>query len=109
MTLKVSPREDLIELAVEEDDDLMESYLEETNFRSRILKDVFERERLINFFPTFCGSAFKNSAHFEAVVDYLPSPTEGFQLEVDLEGTRLEESNCRGLCSTSRVRSQDHG
>ena len=48
----------------------------------------------LNFFPTFCGSAFKNKGVqniLNAVVDYLPSPTEvDPQPEVDLEGNETE-------------------
>ena len=44
----------------------------------------------LDFFPTYCGSAFKNKGIqlvLDAVVDYLPSPTEvPPQPEVDLEG-----------------------
>ncbi len=84
-------REDLIELAVEEDDDLMESYLEGNEPSIEDLKRCIRKGTInLNFFPTFCGSAFKNKGVqniLNAVVDYLPSPTEvDPQPEVDLEG-----------------------
>jgi elongation factor G len=44
----------------------------------------------LDFFPTFCGSSFKNKGVqqiLNAVVDYLPDPTEvPPQPEIDLEG-----------------------
>jgi elongation factor G len=49
----------------------------------------------LDFFPTYCGSAFKNKGVqlvLDAVVDYLPSPTEVEpQPEVDLEGNETGE------------------
>ena len=85
-------REKLIEAAVEMDEDLMMSYLEDGTEPS-----IDELKRCIrlgtiglNFFPTFCGSAFKNKGVqnvLDAVVDYLPNPTEvDPQEEIDLEG-----------------------
>ena len=85
-------REALIESALEQDDDLMEAYLESGEEPS--LEDIKRciRKGTINldWFPTFCGSSFKNKGVqnvLDAVVDYLPSPTEvPPQPEMDLEG-----------------------
>jgi elongation factor G len=84
-------REKLIETAVEQDDDLLEMYLEG---EEPDLDDIKRCIRLgtiaLDFFPTYCGSAFKNKGIqlvLNAVVDYLPNPTEVKpQPEVDLEG-----------------------
>ena len=89
-------REELIEMAVEEDDDLMESYLEGNEPSIEELKGCIRKGTIaLNFFPTFCGSAFKNKGVqniLNAVVDYLPSPTEVEpQPEVDLEGNETGE------------------
>ncbi|PSU34940.1 elongation factor G [Photobacterium lutimaris] len=73
-------REELIETAVEQDDDLMEAYMEgEEPSIEDIKRCIRKGTRDIAFFPTFCGSAFKNKGMqliLDAVVDYLPSPTE---------------------------------
>ncbi len=84
-------REALIETAVEQDDDLMEKYLEGEMPSEADLKRCIRKGTIaLDFFPTFCGSAFKNKGIqlvLDAVVDYLPSPTEvDPQPEVDLEG-----------------------
>ena len=84
-------REVLIETAVEQDDDLMESYLDGTEPSIDDLKRCIREGTIaLEFFPTFCGSAFKNKGIqnvLNAVVDYLPNPTEVKpQPEVDLEG-----------------------
>ena len=84
-------REALIETALEQDDDLMEAYLEgEEPSVDDIKKCIRKGTRDLAFFPTFCGSAFKNKGIqpvLNAVVDYLPNPTEvEAQPEVDLEG-----------------------
>ena len=83
-------REELIEMVVEQDDDVMETYLEGN------LPDVATIKRLIrkgtlnfSFVPVLCGSAFKNKGVqplLDAVVDYLPSP-----LDIpDIEGLKLD-------------------
>ncbi len=89
-------REALIETAVEQDDDLMESYLEGEEPSEEDLKRCIRKGTIaLDFFPTFCGSAFKNKGIqivLNAVVDYLPNPTEvDAQPEVDLEGNETGE------------------
>ncbi len=84
-------REALIETAVEQDDDLMEAYLEGNEPSIEDLKRCIRKGTIaLDFFPTFCGSAFKNKGIqnvLNAVVDYLPNPTEvDPQPEVDIEG-----------------------
>ncbi|MCW8880140.1 MAG: elongation factor G [Kangiellaceae bacterium] len=73
-------REMLIETAVEQDDDLMEAYLEgEEPSMEDIKRCIRKGTNELAFFPTYCGSAFKNKGVqnvLDAVVDYLPSPTE---------------------------------
>jgi elongation factor G len=84
-------REKLVETAVEQDDDLMEAYLEGEEPSIEDLKKCIRKGTLnMSFFPTYCGSSFKNKGVqlvLDAVVDYLPDPTEvDPQPEVDLEG-----------------------
>ena len=73
-------REMMIESAVEQDDDLMMAYMdgEEPSIED-IKRCIRKGTRDLAFFPTFCGSAFKNKGMqlvLDAVVDYLPNPTE---------------------------------
>ncbi|NJM85430.1 MAG: elongation factor G [Leptolyngbyaceae cyanobacterium SL_1_1] len=84
-------REQLIELAVEQDDTLMEKYLEGEELSVDEIKQCIRKgTRDLAFFPTYCGSSFKNKGVqlvLDAVVDYLPDPTQVKpQPEVDLEG-----------------------
>ncbi len=84
-------REQLIETAIEQDDDAMEQYLEGEEPDLETIKKCIRKGTIaLDFFPTYCGSAFKNKGVqliLDAVVDYLPSPTEVKpQPEVDLEG-----------------------
>ncbi len=89
-------REKLIETAVEQDDAAMEAYLEGTEPDIETIKKCVRKgTRDLAFFPTFCGSSFKNKGVqnlLDGVVDYLPSPTEvNPQPEVDLEGNETGE------------------
>lgn len=89
-------REKLIEMAVEQDDDLLEKYLDgEEPSLDDIKRCIRKGTIALDFFPTFCGSAFKNKGIqlvLNGVVDYLPNPTEVKpQPEVDLEGNATGE------------------
>jgi len=73
-------RSELIEIAVEQDDDVMEAYLEGTEPDVATLKRLIRKGTLnFSFVPVLCGSAFKNKGVqplLDAVVDYLPSPLD---------------------------------
>jgi elongation factor G len=89
-------REKLIEAAVEQDDDLLEQYLEGEEPSLEDLKRCIRKGTIaLDFFPTYCGSAFKNKGVqpvLNAAVDFLPDPTEVKpQPEVDLEGNETGE------------------
>ncbi|EDY80557.1 translation elongation factor G [Verrucomicrobiia bacterium DG1235] len=89
-------REKLIETAVEQDDELMEKYLEGEEPSVDALKKCIRKGTInLDFFPTYCGSSFKNKGVqnvLDAVVEYLPSPTEVKpQPEVDAEGNETGE------------------
>jgi elongation factor G len=89
-------REKLVETAVEQDDDLMEKYLEGEEIPVEDLKRCIRKGTIsLDFFPTYCGSAFKNKGIqlvLDAAVDYLPDPTQVTpQPEVDLEGNETGE------------------
>ena len=89
-------REKLVETAVEQDDDLLEKYLDGEEPSIEDLKKCIRKGTVnLDFFPTYCGSAFKNKGVqnvLNAIVDYLPSPTEVKpQPEVDLEGNETGE------------------
>jgi elongation factor G len=83
-------RSELIEMAVELDDDVMEAYLEGNEPDVATLKALIRKGTLgFAFVPVLCGSAFKNKGVqplLDAVVDYLPSP-----LDIpDVEGLKLD-------------------
>jgi len=83
-------RANLIELAVEQDDDAMEAYLEGTEPDVDTLKALIRKGTLNqSFVPVCCGSAFKNKGVqplLDAVVDYLPSP-----LDIpDVQGVKMD-------------------
>ena len=88
-------RELLIETAVEVDDDLLMAYMEgEEPSIEDINRCIRTGTRDLTFFPTYCGSAFKNKGMqllLDAVVSYLPTPTE-----VDPQDLTDEEGNANG-------------
>ena len=70
----------MIETAVDMDDDLVTAYLEGEEISLEDIKRCIRKgTRELAFFPTYCGSAFKNKGMqllLDAVVDYLPAPHE---------------------------------
>ncbi len=73
-------REHLLEAAAEANEEVMEKYLEEGELGEEDIVSAI-RQRTINneIVPVLCGSAFKNKgvqAVLDAVIDYMPAPTE---------------------------------
>ena len=92
-------REMLIETAVEQDDDIMMSYMDGEEPSIEEIKRCIRKGTIaLDFFPTLCGSAFKNKGVqnvLDAVVDYLPGPTE-----VEPQPLTDEEGNETGEVAT---------
>ncbi len=70
----------LVELAVEQDDEIMEHYLDGKEPSLDELKKCIRKGTISGaFVPVLCGTAFKNKGvqpMLDAVIDYLPSPTD---------------------------------
>ena len=70
----------IVEQAAEGDDALMEKYLEGTELSLDEIKASLRKQVLAcELFPVFCGSAYKNKGIqmlLDAVIDYLPAPTD---------------------------------
>lgn len=73
-------REKIVEKAAEGDDALMEKYLEGEELSIDEIKASIRKQVLdCTLFPVFCGSAYKNKGIqmlLDAVIDYLPAPTD---------------------------------
>ncbi|MBR6663594.1 MAG: elongation factor G, partial [Alphaproteobacteria bacterium] len=73
-------RNELVEMAVEEDEQAMEDYLEGKEISVETLKKCIRKGTIAqSFVPVFCGTAFKNKGVqplLDAVIDYLPSPMD---------------------------------
>jgi len=81
----------LIETAVEQDEQAMEDYLEGKEVSMETLKKCIRKGTIAqDFVPVFCGTAFKNKGVqplLDAVVDYLPSPVDIPAIEGTKPGT----------------------
>ena len=88
-------REQLLETAAEADEDLMEKYLEEGDLSNEEMKASLRRRTLANeVVLVTCGSAFKNKgvqAMLDAVLDFMPNPTEVPAISGVLEDETTEE------------------
>ena len=73
-------REELLEAAVEQDDDLMEKYLNGEEISELDLKNCIRKATISgSFVPVLNGTAFKNKGVqtlLDAIIDYLPSPVD---------------------------------
>ena len=82
-------REQLMEAAAEANEELMDRYLEEGELSESDLRQGIRIRTLANeIVPALCGSAFKNKgvqSVLDAVVDYLPAPTEVKAIEGTLK------------------------
>ena len=82
-------RETMLEAAAEANEELMDKYLETGNLsEEEVMLGIRERTLASEIVPTLCGSAFKNKgvqAVLDAVIDYMPAPTEVKAIEGLLE------------------------
>ena len=95
-------REALIEVVVEADDDVMEAYLEGNEPDNDTIRALIRKGTInVDFFPVFCGSAFKNKGVqplLDAVVDFLPAPVDvpaikGIDAKTEEETVRKSDDN----------------
>lgn len=92
-------RQDLVEACVEQDDELMEAYLEGNEPSADKLRDCIRKATLNgSFVPVLCGSSYKNKGVqqlLDAVVWYLPAPTDVEAIKtVDPDGNPNGERLC---------------
>ena len=84
-------RDELIEKAVEYDEDLMMKYLEGEEITEEELKSAIRKGTLaVKMTPVTCGSSYKNKGVqllLDAILDYLPSPTDIPAIEGVVPGT----------------------
>lgn len=88
-----SMREELMEAAAEANEELMDRYLEEGVLNEADLREGLRIRTLANeIVPALCGSAFKNKgvqSVLDAVVEFLPAPTEVKAIEGTLNNGDL--------------------
>ena len=82
-------REKMVESAAEASEELMNKYLEEGDLSEAEIKRGLRQRTIANeIVPMLCGSAFKNKgvqAMLDAVIDYMPAPTDIKPVEGELE------------------------
>jgi elongation factor G len=110
-------RAEMIEIAVEQDDEAMEKYLEGEEPDEATLRRLHPQgHAAMSFVPVLCGSAFKNKGVqplLNAVIDYLPGPLDvppyikGFKPGDETE-TRDIERRADDDAAVRRAGLQDH-
>jgi elongation factor G len=88
-------REQMLEAVAEVNEELMEKYLEEGDLSAAEIKDGLRQRTIANeIVLATCGSAFKNKgvqAMLDAVIDFMPNPTEVPAIRGILEDEETEE------------------
>jgi elongation factor G len=89
-------RSHLVESAAEATEELMDKYLEDGELTEEEIKAAIRQRTLANeIVPMTCGSAFKNKgvqAVLDAVIEFMPSPTEVKQIQGILDDGETEEA-----------------
>ncbi|EIC30984.1 elongation factor G [Methylomicrobium album] len=87
-------REHMVEAAAEASEELLEKYLLEETLTNEEIKQGIRQQTIANkLMPAFCGSAFKNKgvqAMLDAVIEYLPAPTDVVAIKGHLEDEETE-------------------
>ncbi|MFD1778874.1 elongation factor G [Fredinandcohnia salidurans] len=87
-------REKLVEAVAELDEELMERYLGGEEISNEELRAAIRTATLkVEFYPVTCGTAFKNKGVqkvLDAVIDYLPAPTDVASIQGHLPDTGEE-------------------
>jgi elongation factor G len=82
-------REKMVESAAEADEEIMHKYLETGELTVEEIKKALRKRTIANeIVPMLCGSAFKNKgvqAMLDAVIDYMPAPTDIPPVKGELE------------------------
>tara|TARA_B100000886_G_scaffold317559_1_gene256927 strand:- start:100 stop:2193 length:2094 start_codon:yes stop_codon:yes gene_type:complete len=90
-------REEMLEVAAEANEELMESYLEKGDLSIEEIKQGLRVRTISNeIVPALCGSAFKNKgvqAVLDSVIDFLPAPDEVEAIKGTLPGDEETEAS----------------
>jgi len=85
-------REDLVSIAADFDDDILEAYLQGEEIEVSKLKKALRKGALQNkIIPCFCGSSFRNKGVqklLDGVIDFLPSPLDVPPVEGEIPGKK---------------------
>ncbi|MFC2094929.1 elongation factor G [Candidatus Bipolaricaulota bacterium] len=109
--------ERMIEMISEQDDHLMEKFIEgEVPDRAEVVRAIRKATISGRFIPVLCGAAFKNKGVrrlLDAVVDYLPSPTDlppviGACTKSDLELLRQPQDDAPLAALAFKVQADKH-
>ncbi|PPK71877.1 translation elongation factor 2 (EF-2/EF-G) [Methylobacter tundripaludum] len=87
-------REHMVEASAEASEDLLEKYLEDGCLSDEEIRLGIRSRTIANeIVPAFCGSAFKNKgvqAMLDAIVEYMPAPTDVEAIKGHLEDDVIE-------------------